>query len=63
MGIEASVNVIEKHLKTLEEMETWTTTIQTNSGKILKGIKSLREKAAEEIVKLRSCMEALKAAD
>jgi hypothetical protein len=62
-GIEASVNVIEKHLKTLEEMETWTTTIQTNSGKILKGIKSLREKAAEEIIKLRSCMEALKAAD
>jgi hypothetical protein len=62
-GIEASVNVIEKHLKTLEEMETWTTTIQTNSGKILKGIKSLREKAAEEIVKLRSCMEALKTAD
>jgi hypothetical protein len=62
-GIEQSVNVIEKHLKTLEEMETWTTTIQTNSGRILKGIKNLREKAAEEIVKLRSCMEALKNAD
>ena len=58
-GIEQSVNVIEKHLKALEEMETWTTTIQTNSGKILKGIKNLREKAAEEIVKLRTCMEAL----
>ena len=62
-GIEASVNIIEKHLKTLEEMETWTTTIQTNSGKILKGIKVLREKAAEEIAKLRGCMEALRAAD
>lgn len=62
-GIEQSVNVIEKHLKTLEEVETWTTTIQTNSGRILKGIKNLREKAAEEIVKLRSCMEALKNAD
>ena len=62
-GVEVSVNAIEKHLKALDEMETWTTTIQTNSGKILKEIKNLREKTTEEIAKLRSCTEALKAGD
>jgi hypothetical protein len=29
-GIERAVNILERQLKGLDEMETWTTTIQTN---------------------------------
>ncbi len=61
-GIEVSVNAIEKHLGILIQLETWTVTIQTNSGKMLKEIKKLRESADEEITKLRGCLETLKLA-
>jgi uncharacterized protein (DUF2141 family) len=59
-GIELSVNIIEKRLKALDDMETWTNTIHANSGKILKEITKLRDAAAEQIEGLRSCLEALK---
>jgi hypothetical protein len=61
-GIESSVNSIEKHLQALEKMEKWTTTIQSNSGNVLKEIKTLRGGAEQEIAKLRSCIEAMKTA-
>jgi len=62
-GIETSVNAIEKHLETLDEMGKSTKTIQNSSDKIAKAIAKLREKATEEILKLRGCAQALRAKD
>jgi len=39
-------------------METATNTIHSNSEKIIKAIKKLRDAAAEEIDVLRNCLEA-----
>jgi hypothetical protein len=58
--IEMSINMIEKHLKTLDEVEKWTATIKANSGKVLKAITNLRDGAAERIEELRKCVTALK---
>jgi hypothetical protein len=33
-GIERAVNILERQLRGLDEMETWTSTIQSNGGKI-----------------------------
>jgi len=61
-GIELSVNAIEKHLGALDQMETATNTIHSNSEKIIKAIKKLRDAAAEEIDVLRNCSKPLKSA-
>jgi len=62
-GIERAVNILEKQLKGLDDMETWTSTVQSNSGKILKEITRIRNCADEQIEQLRNCLEALKASD
>jgi hypothetical protein len=50
------VNVLEKQLKGLDDMETWTSTIQSNGAKITK----IRETASVQIEQLRSCLNALR---
>ena len=60
-GIELAVNILEKQLKGLEDMETWTSTIQSNGGKIAKEIVKIRETAKVQIEQLRVCLDALKA--
>jgi hypothetical protein len=42
-------------------METWTTTVQSNSGKILREILKIRDSADEQLQQLRACLDALKA--
>jgi hypothetical protein len=59
-GIELAVNILEKQLKGLEDMETWTSTIQSNGGKIAKEIVKIRETAKEQIERLRACLDALR---
>ena len=59
-GIELAVNILEKQLKGLEDMETWTSTIQSNGGKIAKEIAKIRETAKVQIEQLRSCLDALR---
>ena len=59
-GIEVCVNILEKRLKALDDMETLTNTIHANSRKILKEITKFRDAAAEQIDELRNCLEALK---
>jgi hypothetical protein len=59
-SIERAVNILEKQFKSLDEMETWTTTVRSNSGKILKGISKIREAVDEQIQNLRASIEALK---
>jgi hypothetical protein len=60
-GIELAVNILEKQLKGLDDRETWTTTIQSNGGKIAKEIVKIRETAKVQIEQLRVCLDALRA--
>lgn len=62
-GIERAVNILEKQLKGLDEMETWTSTIHSNSGKISKEIVKIRDTATEQIQQLRAYLDALRAAE
>jgi hypothetical protein len=62
-GIERAVNILEKQLKGLDEMETWTSTIQSNGGKIAKEIARIRDTATEQIQQLRVCLDALRAVE
>jgi len=57
--IERAVNILENQLAGLDEMETWTTTIHTNGGKILKKIAAIRDGAQEQIDQLRTSLAAL----
>jgi hypothetical protein len=59
-GIELAVNILEKQLKGLDDMETWTTTIQSSGGKIVREIVKIRETAKEQIERLRACLDALR---
>jgi hypothetical protein len=52
-GIELAVNILEKQLKGLDDMETWTSTIQSNGAKIAKEIEKIRETANVQIEQLR----------
>ena len=54
------MNVLEKQLKGLDDMETWTTTIQSNGGKIAKEFLKIRETAKVQIEQLRVCLDALR---
>ena len=54
------MNTLEKQLKGLDQMETWTSTIQTNGGKIAGRIVEIREAAAEQVEQLRACLDALR---
>jgi len=58
--IERAINVLEKQLAGLDEMETWTNTIQLSGNKIAKKIVSIRDGAAEQIDRLRASLAALK---
>jgi len=62
-GIERAVNILEKQLKGLDEMETWTSTIHSNSGKIAKEIVKIRDTAKQQIEQLRNCLDALRSAE
>ena len=59
-GIELAVNILEKQLKGLDDMEAWTSTIQSNGGKIAKEIAKIRETAKVQIEQLRACLDALR---
>ena len=49
------MNILERQLKGLDDMETWTTTVQSNSGKILREILKIRDIADEQLQQLRAC--------
>ena len=42
-GIELAMNILEKQLKGLDDMEIWTSTIQSNGAKIAKDIGKIHE--------------------
>ncbi len=58
--IERAVNILEKLLAGLDEMETLTNTIHNNGDKILKKIATIRDGAQEQIEQLRASLAALK---
>jgi hypothetical protein len=60
LDMERALNALEKQLKGLDQMETWTSTIQSNGGKIAKEIAKIRETAKVQIEQLRSCLDALR---
>ena len=58
LDMERALNALEKQLKGLDQMETWTLTIQANSGKIAGRIVEIRKSATDHIGQLRACLEA-----
>jgi hypothetical protein len=54
------VNILEKQLKSLDDMETWTSTTRSTGAKIAKEIGKIRETANVQIEQLRSCLDALR---
>jgi hypothetical protein len=58
LDMERALNALEKQLKGLDQMETWTLTIQANSGKIAGRIVEIRKSATDHIEQLRACLEA-----
>jgi hypothetical protein len=58
LDMERALNALEKQLKGLDQMETWTSTIQANSGKIAGRIVEIRKSATDHIGQLRACLEA-----
>jgi hypothetical protein len=58
LDMERALNALEKQLKGLDQMETWTSTIQANSGKIAGRIVDIRKSATDHIGQLRACLEA-----
>jgi hypothetical protein len=58
LDMERALNALEKQLKGLDQMETWTSTIQSNSGKIAGRIVEIRKAATDQIQQLRACLEA-----
>src|ERR1035438_6566935 len=59
LDMERALNALEKQLKGLDQMETWTSTIQANSGKIAGRIVDIRKSATDHIGQLRACLEAV----
>jgi len=59
-GIERAVNILERQLRGLDEMETWTSTIQSNGGKIAGEIARIRKGAKEQIEQMRTCLDAMR---
>ena len=58
--IELAVRAVEKHIRQLEEIETWAGTIESNSKKILERTKRMREALIDEIGRLDENLTALK---
>jgi uncharacterized coiled-coil protein SlyX len=58
LDMERALNALEKQLKGLDQMETWTSTIQANSGKISGRIVEIRKSAMDHIGQLRASLEA-----
>jgi len=58
--IELAVRAVEKHIRQLEEIETWAGTIESNSKKILERTKRMREALTDEIERLDESLVALK---
>jgi hypothetical protein len=58
LDMERALNALEKQLKGLDQMETWTLTIQANSGKIAGRIVEIRKSATDHIGQLRASLEA-----
>ena len=59
-GIERAVNILEKQLRGLDEMETWTSTIQSSGGKIAGEIARIRKGAKDQIEHMRTCLDAMR---
>ena len=53
LAIERAVNILEKQLQGLDEVESWTNTIQSSGSKIIKRIISIRKGAQDQIEQLR----------
>lgn len=59
LAIERTVNILEKQLQGLDEVESWTNTMQSNVSKIGKRIVNIREGAQDQIEQLRAYLGAL----
>ncbi len=61
LAIERALNILEKQLQGLDEVESWTNTIQSNASKVTKRIMSIRERAHDQIEQLRTFLGVLAA--
>jgi len=59
-AINRTIDAIERSAGAFDQIITWTTTIETNSGKILKEAKSSRDALNGDLTVLRSHMKALR---
>jgi hypothetical protein len=60
LSMESSLNAIQRHIGNLDEITTWTRTIQTNSEKILSQTAKLHNALEKEVDQLQECLGALK---
>jgi len=58
--IELAVRAVEKHIRQLEDIETWAGTIESNSKKILDRSKRMREALIDEVGRLDDTLGVLK---
>jgi CO dehydrogenase/acetyl-CoA synthase alpha subunit len=58
--IELAVRAVEKHIRQLEDIETWAGTIESNSKKLLERTKRMREALTDEIERLDESLVAFK---
>ena len=58
--IERAVRAVEKHIRQLDEIETWAGTIESNSKKILERTKRMREALVNEVCQLDDSLAVLK---
>jgi hypothetical protein len=59
-NMDAAIVVLEQEAKRLSSMKTWTETIQSNSGKILKEVRTMATNLEDQITVLRESVAALK---
>jgi hypothetical protein len=58
--VDAAVLAVEKEAVRLQQMKTWTDTIQSNSGKLLDEIRKMTSNLETQIVRLRESVDTLK---
>lgn len=58
--IERAVRAVEKHIRQLDEIETWAGTIESNSKKILERTKRMREALVNEVCQLDDSLAVLR---
>jgi hypothetical protein len=58
--IDLAIRAVEKHIKQLDDIETWAGTVKSNGEKILDRVKRMRDALGEEVARLDENLTALR---